>query len=239
MADITQHHGYAVARVDGDRVVLRAPGGPLRFAITALADDPPLTPISARDLLVPGAATDARIYGAANALVAQGDAFVVVGMKTLGSGAAAQDDFLVARMLADGGRDDSFGDGGSVTLAWPAYHFVDPLDAGFDADLQTDVAFAVAAQGSKLLVAGTVASQGGQSGAYGLARFSADGALDTCIVLRTAIVKDDVMHVQAGAGIVHDSDPASEQQECINKAKALFRAAEEAVRFASRSAKGQ
>lgn len=125
-----------------------------------------------------GSATDARIYGAANALVAQGDAFVVVGMKTLGSGASAQDDFLVARMLADGGRDDSFGDGGSVTLAWPAYHFVDPLDAGFDMDLETDIAFAVAAQGSKLLVAGTVASQGGQSGAYGIARFSADGVLD-------------------------------------------------------------
>ncbi len=42
------------------------------------------------------------------------------------------------------------------------------------------------------------------------------------------------MYVQAGAGIVADSDPASEQQECINKAKALFRAAEEAHRFASR-----
>jgi anthranilate synthase component 1 len=63
--------------------------------------------------------------------------------------------------------------------------------------------------------------------------FSADGALDTCIVLRTALVKDGVMYVQAGAGIVADSDPAFEQQECINKAKALFRAAEEARRFAS------
>ena len=45
--------------------------------------------------------------------------------------------------------------------------------------------------------------------------------------------------VQAGAGIVYDSDPASEQQECVNKAKALFRAAEDAVRFASRSQRGQ
>ena len=43
----------------------------------------------------------------------------------------------------------------------------------------------------------------------------------------------------AGAGIVYDSDPASEQQECINKAKALFRAAEEAVRFASLARFGQ
>jgi anthranilate synthase component 1 len=47
------------------------------------------------------------------------------------------------------------------------------------------------------------------------------------------------MFVQAGAGIVHDSDPASEQLECINKAKALFRAAEDAVRFASRAGFGQ
>jgi len=41
------------------------------------------------------------------------------------------------------------------------------------------------------------------------------------------------MYVQAGAGIVADSDPEFEQRECINKAKALFRAAEEAKRFAS------
>ena len=59
--------------------------------------------------------------------------------------------------------------------------------------------------------------------------FSAAGEMDTCIVLRTALVKDGIMYVQAGAGIVADSDPASEQQECVNKAKALFRAAEEAA----------
>ena len=66
--------------------------------------------------------------------------------------------------------------------------------------------------------------------------FSAAGEMDTCIVLRTALVKDGVMYVQAGAGIVADSDPDSEQQECVNKAKALFRAAEEARRFASAGA---
>jgi anthranilate synthase component 1 len=65
--------------------------------------------------------------------------------------------------------------------------------------------------------------------------FSANGQMDTCIVLRTALVKDGVMHVQAGAGLVHDSVPEKEQQECINKAQALFRAAEEAVRFAARA----
>jgi anthranilate synthase component 1 len=69
--------------------------------------------------------------------------------------------------------------------------------------------------------------------------FSAAGEMDTCIVLRTAVIKDGTMYVQAGAGIVADSDPASEQQECINKAKALFRAAEEARRFASSAGRGQ
>jgi anthranilate synthase component I len=69
--------------------------------------------------------------------------------------------------------------------------------------------------------------------------FSAAGEMDTCIVLRTALIKDGVMYVQAGAGIVADSDPKSEQQECINKARALFRAAEEARRFASAARRGQ
>jgi anthranilate synthase component 1 len=69
--------------------------------------------------------------------------------------------------------------------------------------------------------------------------FSAGEEMDTCIALRTALVKDGKMYVQAGAGIVADSDPAFEQQECINKAKALFRAAEEAKRFASAVRRGQ
>ena len=62
--------------------------------------------------------------------------------------------------------------------------------------------------------------------------FSANGSMDTCIVLRTAIVKDGMMYVQSGAGIVADSDPDAEHQECINKAQALIRAAEEAARYA-------
>jgi len=69
--------------------------------------------------------------------------------------------------------------------------------------------------------------------------FGADGTFDSCIVLRTAVVRDGVMHVQAGAGIVHDSDPQSEQAECENKAKALFRAAEAALRFAAEARRGQ
>ncbi len=62
--------------------------------------------------------------------------------------------------------------------------------------------------------------------------FGANGEMDTCIALRTAIVKDRTMYVQAGGGIVADSDPEAEYQESCNKALALIRAAEEAVRFA-------
>jgi anthranilate synthase component 1 len=63
--------------------------------------------------------------------------------------------------------------------------------------------------------------------------------MDSCIVLRTAVVKDGVMHVQAGAGIVADSDPASEQRECEAKAGALFAAAREAEARAADATFGQ
>ncbi|HEY3636787.1 MAG TPA: anthranilate synthase component I [Rhizomicrobium sp.] len=63
--------------------------------------------------------------------------------------------------------------------------------------------------------------------------FAANGTMDTCIVLRTALVKDGMMYVQAGGGVVADSVPEAEFQETVNKAKALFSAADEAVRFAS------
>ena len=72
-------------------------------------------------------------------------------------------------------------------------------------------------------------------GVYGgcIGYFAANGSMDTCIGLRTAVVKDGVMHVQAGAGVVADSNPASEFEETRQKARALMRAAEEAVRFAA------
>ncbi|RJF90982.1 anthranilate synthase component I [Sphingomonas cavernae] len=78
-------------------------------------------------------------------------------------------------------------------------------------------------------------------GAYagGVGYFSPDGSMDSCIVLRTAVVKDGVMHVQAGAGIVADSDPAYEQRECEAKSGALFAAAKEAVRIAGEAGFGQ
>jgi anthranilate synthase component 1 len=69
--------------------------------------------------------------------------------------------------------------------------------------------------------------------------FAADGSMDTCIVLRTALVKDGMMYVQAGGGVVADSVPEAEYQETVSKAAALMRAAEEAVRFATASKRGQ
>jgi anthranilate synthase component 1 len=61
--------------------------------------------------------------------------------------------------------------------------------------------------------------------------FGADGSVDTCIVLRTACFKDGMMYVQAGGGVVADSDPDAEYDETLHKARALRRAAEEAWRF--------
>ncbi len=65
--------------------------------------------------------------------------------------------------------------------------------------------------------------------------FGANGDMDTCIALRTAVVKDGTMYIQAGGGVVADSDPESEFQETQNKARALIRAAEEAIRFAGQN----
>ncbi|MEP6338510.1 chorismate-binding protein, partial [Parasphingorhabdus sp.] len=78
-------------------------------------------------------------------------------------------------------------------------------------------------------------------GAYagGVGYFSPDGSMDSCIVLRTGIVKDGTLHVQAGAGIVADSDPAYEQAECEAKAGALLAAAREAIRRAQDVGFGQ
>jgi len=78
-------------------------------------------------------------------------------------------------------------------------------------------------------------------GAYagGVGYFAPDGSVDSCIVLRTAVLKDGVMHVQAGAGIVADSEPAYEQRECEAKSGALFAAAREAIRVASDAKFGQ
>ncbi len=78
-------------------------------------------------------------------------------------------------------------------------------------------------------------------GAYagGVGYFAPDGSVDSCIVLRTGVVKDGVLNVQAGAGIVADSTPEYEQRECEAKAGALIAAAREAVRVAGEARFGQ
>jgi anthranilate synthase component 1 len=65
--------------------------------------------------------------------------------------------------------------------------------------------------------------------AGGVGYFSSNGGVDTCIALRTGLVKDNKLYVQAGGGVVADSDPEAEYQESCNKAKALLKAAEEVV----------
>jgi len=83
--------------------------------------------------------------------------------------------------------------------------------------------------------------EGETRGAYagGVGYFAPDGSVDSCIVLRTAVIKDGVMNVQAGAGIVADSDPDYELAECKAKAGALIAAAREAMRIASEPGFGQ
>jgi anthranilate synthase component 1 len=83
--------------------------------------------------------------------------------------------------------------------------------------------------------------EGEARGAYagGVGYFSPDGTMDSCIVLRTAVVKDGVMHVQAGAGIVADSVAEYEQRECEAKAGALMAAAREALKAAAAPGFGQ
>ncbi|MDX2158406.1 MAG: anthranilate synthase component I [Hyphomicrobiaceae bacterium] len=115
----------------------------------------------------------------------------------------------------------------------PRYDCIDALMAGFPAGTLSG---APKVRAMEIIDELEVEKRGPYAGCVGY--FSADGNMDTCIVLRTAIVKDGRMYVQAGAGIVADSVPADEQNECVIKARALFKAAEEAVRFAGRSRRG-
>ena len=69
----------------------------------------------------------------------------------------------------------------------------------------------------------------------GIGYFAGNGEMDFCIALRTAVLKDDKLYIQAGGGVVYDSDPEAEYQETVNKSKALRRAAEDAGTFARRA----
>ncbi|MEL6990610.1 MAG: anthranilate synthase component I [Pseudomonadota bacterium] len=65
----------------------------------------------------------------------------------------------------------------------------------------------------------------------GVGYFSSGGDMDICIALRTAVVKDDQLYIQAGGGVVYDSDPEAEYMETVHKSNAIRRAAADAARF--------
>ena len=69
----------------------------------------------------------------------------------------------------------------------------------------------------------------------GVGYFSAGGDMDVCIALRTAVVKDEKLYIQAGGGVVHDSDPEAEYMETVHKSNAIRRAAADAARFGNGS----
>ncbi len=116
----------------------------------------------------------------------------------------------------------------------PEYDALDALFAGFPAGT---VSGAPKVRACEIIAELEPETRGAYAGGVGY--FSPDGSMDSCIVLRTAVIKDGVMHVQAGAGIVADSDPDYEQRECEAKAGALFAAAREAVKRAEEPGFGQ
>ena len=116
----------------------------------------------------------------------------------------------------------------------PSRDFVDALAAGFPAGT---VSGAPKVRAMEIIDELEKARRGIYGGCVGY--FGADGTMDTCIVLRTAIIRDNTLYVQAGAGIVADSQAELEQLECENKARALFSAAEEALRYAGEARVGQ
>ena len=65
----------------------------------------------------------------------------------------------------------------------------------------------------------------------GVGYFSAGGDMDMCIALRTAVLKDEKLYIQAGGGVVYDSDPHAEYMETVHKSNAIRKAAEDATRF--------
>jgi anthranilate synthase component I len=108
----------------------------------------------------------------------------------------------------------------------PALDMVDALAAGFPAGT---VSGAPKIRAMEIIAELEPHARGVYGGGVGY--FGAGGDMDTCIALRTAVFAKGQMHVQAGGGVVFDSDPEKEYMETVHKASALFRAAEEAVRY--------
>ena len=71
----------------------------------------------------------------------------------------------------------------------------------------------------------------------GCGYFSANGDMDMCIALRTAVVKDEKLYIQAGGGVVYDSDPEAEYQETVYKSNAIRKAAADAAMFAGKGSR--
>jgi len=112
----------------------------------------------------------------------------------------------------------------------PRYDAMQALIAGFPAGT---VSGAPKVRAMEIIEELETERRGIYAGAVGY--FGANGSMDTAIALRTAVIKDGTMYVQAGGGVVADSDPEGEFQESRNKARALIRAAEEALRFAQKN----
>lgn len=110
---------------------------------------------------------------------------------------------------------------------------LDALFAGFPAGT---VSGAPKVRAMEIIDELEVARRGAYAGCVGY--FGANGSLDTCIALRTAVVKDGAMYVQAGGGVVADSDAAYEYNESCAKSRALIRAAEESLRMAQEEKAG-
>ncbi len=113
----------------------------------------------------------------------------------------------------------------------PRFDAIDALLAGFPAGT---VSGAPKVRAMEIIDELEPERRGVYSGCIGY--FGANGDMDTCIALRTAVIKDGTIYIQAGGGVVSDSDPENEFQESCNKAQALIRAAEEAVKFSSDNA---
>ena len=108
----------------------------------------------------------------------------------------------------------------------PECDVIDALVAGFPAGT---VSGAPKIRAMEIIDELEVDRRGIYAGAIGY--ISAAGEMDSCIALRTAVIKNNKMHVQAGAGIVYDSVEQAEFEECQNKARALLRAASDAIQF--------
>ncbi len=106
------------------------------------------------------------------------------------------------------------------------YHPLDVLAAGFPAGTVTG-----APKIRAMEIINEVENVSRSFYAGGVGYFAHDGSLDTCITLRTGLIKNNILYVQSGGGIVTDSNQSNEYDEIINKAKAVLNASEDAINF--------